>query len=117
MADKFTDALADLRDALTGGAEVEAALLEVATDHDLPVPALRNRATLAWNDLAAFGPKNKAVRDKLAEQAKRNEEIAELLAIFKAYRKDPKSRPAIADYLCDKYLDDEEICQYLIKNG
>lgn len=51
MADKFDEALDELKDALTNGEELEAALKAVAADHDLRPEALRNRATLRWGDV------------------------------------------------------------------
>jgi hypothetical protein len=74
MADKFTEALEELKDALTNGEELEAALATVAADHDLRPEALRNRATLAWGDLAALGEKlssNAAVGARKALAAQR----------------------------------------------
>jgi len=57
MADKFIEALADLKDAFTNGEELMAALVAVAADHDLPPEALRNRATIRWGDLKKFRTK------------------------------------------------------------
>jgi len=51
MADKFDVALDELRDALTNGEPLKAALKAVAADHDLRPEALRNRATLRWGDV------------------------------------------------------------------
>lgn len=77
MSDSFDDALTDLKDALTNGENVDAAIRSAAGDHDLKPEALRNRATKRWGDLSGFGAANRereieaAARDKEADLIER----------------------------------------------
>ena len=57
MADKFTEALEELKDALTNGEDLEEALGNISADHELKRDALYNRATTMWGDLAKYQTK------------------------------------------------------------
>lgn len=54
MSDKFLPALAELKEALGSGEEVQTSLHEIAQEHGLPMAALENRARLAYGDLPTF---------------------------------------------------------------
>lgn len=104
MADKFTEALAELKDALANGDAVEAAIESVAADHDVPAHALRNRATLAWGDLMSLGERVRQMQDiseksKIeAEDLRRGQYIAEHLDEFR-YRISEEDRALLGKWL------------------
>lgn len=76
MADAFDDALADLKDALTNGEDVDAAITATAGDHGVKPEALRNRATKAWGDLATYGAKNYERQVEAIAQGKEGDAVA-----------------------------------------
>src|SRR5688500_16525881 len=69
MMDPFVSALEELAEALLAGEDPESALQDIAQEHDLATPALRNRA------LRAFGPLE-TYRERQAELKKEREQTA-----------------------------------------
>ena len=67
--DPFVSALEELSEALLAGEDPEQALSDIAQEHDLPAPALRNRA------LRAFGPLD-TYKQRQADQKKEREQAA-----------------------------------------
>ena len=67
--DPFVSALEELSEALLAGEDPEQALPDIALEHDLPAPALRNRA------LRAFGPLD-TYTQRQVEQKKEREQAA-----------------------------------------
>jgi hypothetical protein len=69
MMDPFVSALEELAEALLAGEDPESVLEDIAQEHELPSPALRNRA------LRAFGPLE-TYRERQAELKKEREQTA-----------------------------------------
>jgi hypothetical protein len=69
MMDPFVSALEELAEALLAGEDPESVLEDIAREHELPSPALRNRA------LRAFGPLE-TYRERQAELKKEREQTA-----------------------------------------
>jgi hypothetical protein len=67
--DPFVSALEELAEAILAGEDPEGALQDIAQEHELPAPALRNRA------LRAFGPLE-TYRERQAELKKEREQTA-----------------------------------------
>lgn len=103
MADKFIAALEDLKDALTNGDALDAALEEVAADHGVKTEALRNRATTAWGDLTDFGARSKEYQDLATRQKIEADEIFEFRQILDRFGKGQTELNEREKMLAQKY--------------
>jgi len=73
MADVFTAAIEDIRDALIAGVDEDIAVADAATDHGVVPHALRNRAIKALGDLSLVASAAADKAGKLRDEQARTE--------------------------------------------
>lgn len=73
--DPFVSALEELAEALLAGEEPEGALQDIAQEHELPVPALRNRALRSFGPLETYKQRQAELKKERDQNARRRDPV------------------------------------------
>ena len=73
--DPFVSALEELSEALLAGDDPEQALSEIAEEHGLPAPALRNRASRAFGPLETYKARQAELKKEQQQTARRRDPV------------------------------------------
>lgn len=75
MMDPFVSALEELAEALLAGEDPEGALQDIAQEHELPAPALRNRALRAFGPLETYKQRQADLKKERDQTARRRDPV------------------------------------------
>ena len=73
--DPFVSALEELAEALMAGEDPEQVLADIAGEHDLPIPALRNRALRALGPLETYKQRQAELKKEREQTARRRDPV------------------------------------------
>jgi hypothetical protein len=73
--DPFVSALEELAEALMAGEDPEQALPDIAEEHGVPVPALRNRALRAFGPLETYKERQAELKKEREQSARRRDPV------------------------------------------
>jgi hypothetical protein len=73
--DPFVSALEELAEALLAGEDAEGALHDIAQEHELPAPALRNRALRAFGPLETYKQRQAELKKERDQTARRRDPV------------------------------------------
>ena len=75
MMDPFVSALEELAEALLAGEDPEGVLQDIAQEHALPPPALRNRALRAFGSLETYKERQVELKKEREQTARRRDPV------------------------------------------
>ncbi|QRM27573.1 hypothetical protein [Microvirga sp. VF16] len=106
--DPFVSALEELAEALMAGEDPEQALPDIAEEHGLPIPALRNRAVRALGPLETYKQRQAELKKEREQTARRRDPVfagASFLAAVASLspKLSPEERQGEIERLAEEY--------------